>query len=88
LRSEHPCVNVTGRRPRRRGLGRWLQKSGDLQEAAKECDAYVAANAGPTVSAAIPRGVCRAALIYEKTGQPAKADATLKAVGDLTFVDC
>jgi tetratricopeptide (TPR) repeat protein len=25
---------------------------------------------------------------YEKTGHPAKADAALKAVGNLTFVDC
>jgi tetratricopeptide (TPR) repeat protein len=27
-------------------------------------------------------------LTYEKTGQPAKADAALNAVGKLTYVDC
>ena len=45
------------------------------------------AYANPTVSTANPQ-ICSAALTYEKTGQPAKADAALNAVGKLTFVDC
>jgi tetratricopeptide (TPR) repeat protein len=40
------------------------------------------------VSTSNPATICYAAVSYEKTGQPAKADAALNAVGKLTFVDC
>jgi tetratricopeptide (TPR) repeat protein len=60
----------------------------DLQTAAKEWDAYIAAYANPMVSTSNPATICYAAVSYEKTGQPAKADAALNAVGKLTFVDC
>jgi tetratricopeptide (TPR) repeat protein len=64
------------------------EERGDLQTAAKEWDAFAAAYANPTVSTSSPNNICFAALTYEKTGQPAKADAALDAVGTFTFVDC
>jgi len=61
---------------------------GELKDAAHEWDAYVAAYANPTVSTVNPPYICYAAPTYEKTGQSAKAEAALNAVGKLTFVDC
>jgi tetratricopeptide (TPR) repeat protein len=60
----------------------------DLKAAAKEWDALVAAYSNPTVSTANPQLICYAALTYERTGQPTKADAALNSVGGLTLVDC
>jgi tetratricopeptide (TPR) repeat protein len=60
----------------------------DLKAAAQEWDTFAVAYANPTVSTANPPYICFAALTYEKTGQPTKADAALNAVGKLTFVDC
>jgi tetratricopeptide (TPR) repeat protein len=65
----------------------FAEEGGDLKTAAKEWDAYEVAYANPTVSAG-NNTICYAAPTYEKTGQPAKADAALNAVGKLTFVDC
>jgi hypothetical protein len=59
----------------------------DLKAAAKDWDTFAVAYANPSVSTANPNLICFAALTYEKTGQPAKADAALD-VGKLTFVDC
>ena len=64
------------------------EEMGNLQAAAKEWDTYALAYANPTISTANPQYICYAALTYEKTGQSAKADAALNAVGKLTFVDC
>ena len=64
------------------------EEVGDLKAAAQEWDAFAVAYANPTVSTANPQNICYAAVTYEKTGQPAKADAALNAVGKLTFVDC
>ncbi len=64
------------------------EEAGDLQTAAKEWDAFGSAYANPTVSTRLPFDICPAPLTYEKTGQPAKAEAALNAVGKLTFVDC
>ena len=64
------------------------EESGDLKAAAREWDAYAAAYANPTVSTSNPPNICFAAVTYEKTGQRAKADAALDAVGKLTLVDC
>jgi tetratricopeptide (TPR) repeat protein len=64
------------------------EERGDLKAAAREWDAFAAAYANTTVSTANPLSICFAALTYEKTGQPAKADAALNAVGTLTYVDC
>ena len=64
------------------------EESGDLKAAAREWDAYAAAYANPTVSTSNPPNICFAAVTYEKTGQRAKADAALNAVGKLTLVDC
>jgi hypothetical protein len=47
----------------------------DLKVAAQEWDAFAAAYANPTVSTSNPNYICYAAVTYEKTGQPAKADA-------------
>ena len=68
------------------------EDSGDWKTAADEWNVLAAAYANPAVSAANPSYMCVAAPDYEKTGQPAKADAALdapmKAVGIGTFVDC
>jgi tetratricopeptide (TPR) repeat protein len=64
------------------------EEAKDLKAAAQEWDAYTVAYANPTVSTANPGLICFAALTYEKTGQPAKANAALNAVGKLTYVDC
>jgi tetratricopeptide (TPR) repeat protein len=64
------------------------EEEADLKVAAKEWDTYAAAYGNPTVSTNNPQAICSAALTYEKTGQPVKADAALNAVGKLTYVDC
>lgn len=64
------------------------EETGDLEAAAREWDAYATVYANSTVSTANPQYICYAAMTYEKTGQPAKADAALSAVGTLNFVDC
>jgi len=64
------------------------EEVGDLKAAAQEWDAYAVAYANPAISTANPNTICFAALTYEKTGQPAKANAALNSVGKLTFVDC
>ncbi len=64
------------------------EETGDLRMAAREWDAYAIAYANSVVATINPQNVCYAAVTYEKTGQPAKANAALDAVGKLTFVDC
>ena len=68
------------------------EEQDDLKAAALQWDAYAAAYADPTVATTDPLPICYAAVTYEKTGQPAKAQAALdapqKAVGVGTFVDC
>jgi tetratricopeptide (TPR) repeat protein len=60
----------------------------DLKAAAQQWDTFAVAYANPTVSTLNPSYICYAAVTYEKTGQAAKADAALNAVGKLTLVDC
>jgi tetratricopeptide (TPR) repeat protein len=60
----------------------------DLKAAAQQWDTFAVAYANPTVSTSNPQYMCYAAVTYEKTGQAAKADAALNAVGKLTYVDC
>ena len=62
------------------------EETGDLKSAAREWDTMAAAYANPSVSTSNPTLICVAALTYEKTGQPAKADAALEV--KLPFVDC
>jgi tetratricopeptide (TPR) repeat protein len=64
------------------------EEVGNLQAAAKEWDTFAVAYANPAITTANPQYICYAALTYETTGQSAKADAALTAVGKLTFVDC
>ncbi len=68
------------------------EEQGELKTAALQWDAYLAAYADPTVATENPQNICYAAVTYEKTGQPAKAQAALdapqKAVGVGTFVNC
>ena len=64
------------------------EEMGNLQAAAKEWDGFAVADVNPTISTANPQYICFAALTYQITGQSAKADAALDAVGRLTFVDC
>jgi tetratricopeptide (TPR) repeat protein len=64
------------------------EEVGDLSSAARDWDVMVGAYANPTVSTSNPQVTCFAARTYERTGQPAKADASLNAVGKLTYVDC
>jgi tetratricopeptide (TPR) repeat protein len=68
------------------------QETEDWPSAARAWDTYATAYVDREVSVANPPGICWAALAYEKSGQPAKADAALdapgKKVGISTFVDC
>jgi tetratricopeptide (TPR) repeat protein len=64
------------------------EELGDLAAAVKEWDAYGIAYANPTVHTQSPSTICWAVVPYEKTRQPAKADAALNAIGTLTYVDC
>jgi tetratricopeptide (TPR) repeat protein len=64
------------------------EETEDLKAAAKQWDTFAVAYANPIVSTINPPYICYAAVTYEKTGQPASADAALNAVGKLTFVDC
>jgi tetratricopeptide (TPR) repeat protein len=64
------------------------EEEGDLKAASREWDAFASAYANPGISVETPSHICFAPLTYEKTGQPAKAEAALDAVGSLTFVDC
>jgi tetratricopeptide (TPR) repeat protein len=64
------------------------EEVGDLKVAAKEWDTVTVTYANPTVATANSQSICFAAVTYEKTGQPAKADAALAAVGKLRLVDC
>jgi tetratricopeptide (TPR) repeat protein len=64
------------------------EELGDLKTAAEQWDRFAAAYSDPTVSTLNPPQICSAAVTYEKTGQHAKADAALDAIGKLTFVDC
>jgi len=64
------------------------EEKGDPQAAAREWDTYAEAYANPSVRTNDPHTICFAAASYEKTGQPAKAEAALDAVGSLTLVDC
>jgi tetratricopeptide (TPR) repeat protein len=64
------------------------EEAGDFKTAAQAWDAYKVAYANPSVSTANPQFMCYAAVSYEKTGQSAKADAALAAVGKLSYVDC
>jgi tetratricopeptide (TPR) repeat protein len=64
------------------------EEVGDFNAAAQEWDILASAYSNPTVSTSNPQVTCFAAMTYERTGQPAKADAALNAVGKLTYVDC
>ena len=64
------------------------EEKNDREAAAREWDAYVEAYANPSVRTNDPHTICFAAPSYEKTGQSAKAEAALNAVGALTLVDC
>ncbi len=64
------------------------EETGNLKGASQEWDAFGVAYANPAIRTQSPSGICWAAVPYEKTGQPTKADAALNAVGALTFVDC
>ncbi len=64
------------------------EERNDPRVAAQEWDVYAEAYANPSVSTNDPHTICFAATSYEQTGQSAKADAALNAVGTLTLVDC
>jgi tetratricopeptide (TPR) repeat protein len=64
------------------------EENSDPKTAAQEWDAYVQAYANPSVRTNDPHTICFAAPSYERTGQSAKAEAALNAVGTLTLVDC
>jgi tetratricopeptide (TPR) repeat protein len=59
-----------------------------LPAAAERWDEFALLYADPVIATSLAPAICSAAPIYEKTGQPQKADAALSAVGTLTFVDC
>ncbi|MES2151242.1 MAG: tetratricopeptide repeat protein [Pseudomonadota bacterium] len=68
------------------------EERGDWKAAAKEWDGFAIAFANPTVSTGNPSYMCFAAVAFEKTGQPAKADAAIdgpmREVGIGSFVKC
>jgi tetratricopeptide (TPR) repeat protein len=64
------------------------EETSDFKAAGREWDDYARAYANPSVSTNDPHTICFAAVTYEMTSQPAKADAALTAVGALTLVDC
>lgn len=68
------------------------EEVGDLPAAAKSWDEFAAAYTDPVVSTSNVSYICWAAPTYQRTGQPAKADAALaapmKTVGISTLVDC
>jgi tetratricopeptide (TPR) repeat protein len=64
------------------------EEKSDPKTAAQAWDTYVEAYANPSVRTNDPHTICFAAPSYEKTGQSAKAEAALNAVGTLTLVDC
>jgi tetratricopeptide (TPR) repeat protein len=64
------------------------EEKSDPKAAAQEWDTYAEAYANPSVRTNDPHTICFAAPSYEKTGQSAKAEAALNAVGTLTLVDC
>jgi tetratricopeptide (TPR) repeat protein len=68
------------------------EEIGDLSKAAKYWDDYAGVYADPVVAMGMPASMCWAAPTYQKTAQPAKADAALeapmKAAGIGTYIDC
>jgi tetratricopeptide (TPR) repeat protein len=64
------------------------EEAGDFKTAAAHWDAFAKTYANPVVMNHNPSTMCLAAVAYEKSGQPAKADAALAAVGTVKFVDC
>ena len=68
------------------------EQVGDLPAAARAWDAFAAAYADPRLAITNPPFMCWAAPTYQRTGQPAKADAAMgapmRAVGIGSFVDC
>jgi len=64
------------------------EEAGDLQTAAREWDAYAAAYANAAVATGNPNYICYAAVTYQRTGQAAKADASLAPFGGRQYVDC
>jgi tetratricopeptide (TPR) repeat protein len=64
------------------------EEMGDLAAASREWGAFAVAYANSSFSTSNPFYICYAAVTYEQTGQPTKADAALKPFGNGTFVDC
>jgi tetratricopeptide (TPR) repeat protein len=68
------------------------EEIGDLSRAAKYWDDFAGVYADPVVAVGSPSYMCWAAPTYQKTAQPAKADAALdapmKTVGVSTYIDC
>jgi tetratricopeptide (TPR) repeat protein len=64
------------------------EEKGDFTAAAKEWDVFSKAYADPTVATNNPRYICNAAVSYQKSNQPAKADAALRPFGGGTYLDC
>jgi tetratricopeptide (TPR) repeat protein len=69
------------------------EEVGELDAAAKSWDDFAAVYGADMVVATLaPSNICWAAPTYEKTSQPAKADAALdapmKTVGISTYIDC
>ena len=67
----------------------WLaEEDGDLTAAAIAWDVFAKAYTDPVVSVQSPSYICWAAMTFERTEQPNKADAALNAVGLLSHPDC
>jgi len=68
------------------------EELGDLKAAANAWDDFAAVWSDPRIANSSPSAMCGSAPTYERTAQPAKADAALaaplKTVGISTYVDC
>jgi tetratricopeptide (TPR) repeat protein len=69
-------------------MARLAEEQKDFKTAAQAWDRYAAAYANPSISSSQNNGICFAALSYERTGQPAKANEALNPVGGFGYVDC
>lgn len=64
------------------------EETGNIKIAAEEWDLFAVAYSNPAIATGSPANICYAAVTYQKSGQPAKADAALRPFGNFTFVDC
>ena len=76
-----------------RGFLHWVKalladEEGNINGAAEEWAAYATAYSYPVISTSLANMICYAAPAFERAGRHVEADATLKAMSNLKYVDC